>query len=398
MFKPRKTSETEFIALVAMLFATISFSTDAMLPALTQIGQELSPAAPEKATLIVTVFLLGMGVGTFITGPLSDAFGRRSVILGGFVMYTFAALWAGMAQDITGLLIARFVQGIASAGPRIAGLAMIRDLYSGERMASVMSFVMTIFALVPAIAPMMGQTIILGFGWRAVFYSFAIFATVVGLWMLVRQPETLSLERRRPLSAKVIWAALIECFSNRVFRYAVTGMSMSFMALFATISMIQPIYEQTFNAAEKFPVFFACSALLMIPAGIANGHLVLRFGMRNMIKIALVCEIIISAVSLALWLNDMMNIWVFFAWATSLNICICFVFGNLNALALEPLGHIAGLATSISAAISTIVGALCVMPVSLNFDGTPLMLLIGVLASWSLAYVFMLRLGPRPAA
>ncbi len=397
MNSPRRIAEPEFIALVAMLFATIAFSIDAMLPALTEICNQLSPNAPENATLIVGIFVLGMGVGTFFTGPLSDAFGRKPVILGGFALYLAGALWAGLSNDLNWILAGRFIQGLAAAGPRIAGVAMVRDLYSGERMASIMSFAMTVFALVPAVAPVIGQAIMIAAGWRAIFFAFAIFGVMVGLWVAFRQPETLKPEDRRPLSISKVWRAVIESFSNRVFSYSVATQTMAYTALFAMISLIQPIYAQSFGIEEKFPLFFAAAALLSIPASIINGRMVLRLGMRKLIKSALIGQILVSTIAISLWYTGNMTVWVFFVWATSLLFSIGFIFGNLNALALEPLGHIAGMASSISSSLATVVSALLAIPISLSFDGTPQALLIGALICWVISLILMLRLGPRPA-
>ncbi len=397
--KPRL-GQAEFIALIAMLFSTIALSIDAMLPALTQMGAELSPLEPENATLVVGIFVLGMGVGTFFAGPLSDAYGRKIIILLGFAFYTLGALWAGLATDLEGVLAGRFLQGLAVAGPRIASLAMVRDLYSGEKMASIMSFAMTVFALVPAIAPSMGQAVMNLFGWRAIFFSFAIFALVGSLWLGLRQPETHPREKRKPLSARTIWSALKECFANRVFRFSVATQMMVYSALFSIVSMVQPVYAQTFDMEARFPLFFAASALLSMPASVINGKLVLKFGMRILIKSALIGIAATSTIALALWLSGAMNVWVFFAWTTTLFLSIGFVFGNLNALAMEPLGHIAGMAASISSAVATVGAAAFAMPISLSFDGTPLSLLIGVLVFQMIALMLMLRLGPRvtPAA
>jgi len=397
MTAKRRLAQPEFIALIAMLFSTIALSIDAMLPALTQMGQQLSPENPENATLVVGVFVMGMGIGTFFAGPLSDAYGRKPIIIFGFAIYTIGALWAGAASDLDGVLMGRFLQGLAVAGPRVAGVALVRDIYSGEKMASIMSFAMTVFALVPAIAPSMGQLIMLGFGWRAIFYSFAIFALVVSLWVGLRQPETNLPEMRRPLSMTSIWSAIKDCFGNRVFRYSVLTQIAVYSGLFSVVSTVQPVYAQTFDRAETFPLFFAASAIISMPASVVNAKLVLKFGMRIMIKTALIGIVFTSAAGLALWIVGLMNVWVFFVWATCLFVSVGFVFGNLNALAMEPLGHIAGMAASISGAVSAVAAALLAMPISLSFDGTPLSLLTGVLIFQTAALLLMIRLGPREA-
>lgn len=395
MTSPRRLSQPEFIALIAMLFSAIALSIDAMLPALTEMGQELSPSAPENASLVVGIFVLGMGIGTFFAGPLSDAYGRKPTILIGFAIYTAGALWAGASADLDGVLMGRFLQGLAVAGPRVASQALIRDLYSGERMAAIISFAMTVFALVPAIAPALGQVIMIGFGWRAIFYAFAIFALVISLWVAIRQPETHPPEARRRISISMMRDGAKACLANRVFRYSVLIQIVVFAALFSLISSIQPIYATTFDMARAFPWFFAASALISMPANILNAKLVVRYGMRKMITWALVGIVTASSLGLLLWVAGLMSVWVFFAWATSIFVSIGFILGNLNALAMEPLGHVAGMAASISGAVSAMAAGALSIPISLSFNGTPLPLLTGVFLFEATALLLMLRLGPR---
>lgn len=397
MTDQRRLPELEFIALTAMLFATIAFSIDSMLPALTVMGEELSPADPERMTLVVGIFVLGMGIGTFFAGPLSDSFGRKPVILGGYALYMLGAAIAATSADLEWVLAGRLIQGLAVAGPRIAALAMVRDLYSGERMASISSYSMMIFVLVPAVAPLIGQQIMLAFGWRAIFVSFVIFATVVATWLCTRQPETLPHDKRVGISARAMGSAVVECLSNRVFRFSVTVLTLTFAGLFALISSVQPIYAESFDAAETFPYWFAGSALLAIPGNFLNGRLVLRYGMRLMVKSAVLGHLIISIIAFALLQTGNMTVWVFFLYSTSFMFSMSFVFPNLTALSMEPMGHIAGLAASVNGAISTILAAFLAIPIGLAFDGTPRAVLVGTLIGLAISYALMLRLGPRPA-
>ena len=199
---PRKLGQTEFLALMAMLFATIAFSTDAMLPALPTIENELTPDAPNRAQLIVTSFLLGMGVGTLITGPLSDSFGRKPTVLAFAALYIGGAFLAWVAPSLELLLAARVIQGLGAAGPRVVGLAIVRDLYSGREMARLVSFIFLVFSLFPAFAPLIGEGVIALAGWRAIFIAFMAFSLISVIWMALRLPETLAPEDRRPLRAR----------------------------------------------------------------------------------------------------------------------------------------------------------------------------------------------------
>ncbi|MFN4130094.1 MAG: MFS transporter, partial [Paracoccaceae bacterium] len=234
--QPRALGQTEFIALIAMLFATIAFSIDAMLPALPEIAAELSPDAPNKAQLVLTSFVFGMGVGTLFAGPLSDSFGRRSVIVGGALLYCAGALLAYLAPSLETMLAARVLQGLGAAGPRVVSLALVRDVHSGARMARIVSFAMMIFTLVPAIAPLLGQSIMASFGWRSIFLAFVLFSGVTVLWLTLRQPETLARADRRPFRAAPLWAALREVMALRSIRLSILAQTLGFAALFGTLS------------------------------------------------------------------------------------------------------------------------------------------------------------------
>ena len=206
----KRPSQNEFVAMMAMLFATIALSIDAMLPALPAIAAELTPGDVNRAQLVVSSFFLGMGAGTLIAGPVSDAFGRKSVILACAAIYLVGAALCVAAPSLEMLLFARVLQGIGAAGPRAVGTAMIRDLYKGRDMARIVSFVMMIFTLVPAVAPLMGQGILLIGSWRLIFAAFMVFALIVNGWVALRLPETLAIAARRPLRIALLWQAARE--------------------------------------------------------------------------------------------------------------------------------------------------------------------------------------------
>lgn len=399
MQAPIKTlHEREFIALVAMLFASVAFSIDAMLPALSIIGEELSPSDPSRAALVVGIFVLGMGLGTLFSGPLSDAYGRKALILWPFVVFIIGALICAVAPTLETLLIGRFIQGVAVAGPRIAALAMVRDLYSGPKMAAIMSMTMIVFGLVPAVAPLLGQVIMSVAGWKAIFLSMAVFGIVGSLWLGLRQPETHPVAARRPMRLSSLWEATKYAFDNRVFRFCVAVQVMLYGTLFSQISLIQPIFEQYYDRGENFPLYFGAIALLTMSASVANAKLVVRFGMRRIIQTALIVELVIaSAVTLIFLTAGALPFWVFFAFCTSVMFMVGFTFGNLNALSMEPMGKIAGLAASVAGSISTVVSALISIVISLAFDGTPLSLTIGVVVCVAVALALMRILGPRRA-
>ncbi|MEC7793879.1 MAG: MFS transporter, partial [Pseudomonadota bacterium] len=203
-------SQSEFIAMMAMMVATVAFSIDSMLPAMPEIASELTPDAPNRSQLILSAFMVGMGVGTLFTGPLSDAFGRKSVINLGAALYILGAALAWSAPTLELMIAARVMQGIGAAGPRIVSLAIVRDLYSGREMARIVSFVMIIFTIVPALAPLLGTGIMSIGGWRSIFVAFMVFSVISILWLNSRLVEPLAPEARRPFRLAAFRTAFSE--------------------------------------------------------------------------------------------------------------------------------------------------------------------------------------------
>ncbi|WP_092077995.1 multidrug effflux MFS transporter [Poseidonocella sedimentorum] len=365
-----------------MIIATVAFSIDAMLPALPEIAAELTPESPNEAQLIITFFVLGMGLGTFFTGPLSDAYGRKGIMVGGAALYILGAILAWSAPTLETMLAARLLQGLGAAGPRVVALAVVRDLYSGRQMAQIVSVVMIIFTIVPAFAPAVGAQIIAVTGWRGIFLAFTVFSALVTLWLMLRLPETLPTESRRPMRRADLWDATKEVLGHPTVRLSIAVMSLTFGMLFAMISSIQQIFDEVFGRADSFPFWFAVIALVSGSAGFVNAKLVVRFGMRAIINTTFAIEIAITAAMLALIVFDPPSEVLFVAylvWTISVFAQMGMVSGNLNALAMEPMGHLAGMAASIIAALSTVASVLIAIPIGLSFDGSPLPIAIGVL-------------------
>ena len=367
----------EFIALVAMLFALVAFSIDAMLPALPEIAKSISPDAPNNAQLVLTSFVFGMGVGTLFAGPLSDAFGRRPVIFIGVAIYIAGALFAGQAETLEQMVAARILQGLGVAAPRVVTLAIVRDLYTGREMAQIMSYAMMVFTLVPAVAPLIGDYIIALSSWRTIFLVFVIFAIIITGWLAIRQPETLLPDAREPLKTSRLLAAIRECFSERVFVISSLIQALCLGMLFACLSSTQPIFDEVFGRAESFPKWFALIALLGGIASIINARLVVRLGMRRMAFIGFLGQAVLSGTVLAMVVTATVPFWFYILWTTSVFFMAGLVIGNLNALAMEPLGHIAGLSASLIGAIATVLAVGVAIPIGLAFDGTVLPLAAG---------------------
>nr|WP_050522356.1 MFS transporter [Pseudorhodobacter wandonensis] len=390
--------QVEFIAMIAMLFATIAFSIDSMLPALPTIAAELTPEIPNKAQLILTSFVLGMGLGTMVAGPLSDSFGRRRIIVIGSVIYCIAAAVAYFAPTLETMLLARVVQGLGVAAPRVVSLALVRDLYKGREMARVVSFAMMIFTLVPAIAPLAASGIIAAFGWRAIFVTFVLFSGLSLIWLMARQPETLPLESRRPFRAAPLIAALREVLSHRTIVTTIAVQTLVLGSLFGMLSSAQPVIDVQFGRADSFPLWFALVALCAGLASPTNAALVGRLGMRYLVTATLISQIIISGAMLVLTLSGLLPAGLAFAafifWMISVFAMAGLTLGNLNALALEPVGHIAGMAASVAGSISTVLAVVIAAPLGLAFNGNYVPLVLGISVMAVLALALMLSI-PR---
>ncbi len=392
-------SQGEFVALIAALFATIAISIDAMLPALPEIAVTLSPDAVNRAQLVVTSFVFGMGLGTLFVGPLADAFGRKPVILAGAALYVAAAVACYFANSLDLLLIARVVQGIGAAAPRTVSMAMVRDLFKGRAMAQVMSFVMMVFTLVPAVAPLLGQGVIAVAGWKSIFLIYVLFSAVTMLWMGLRQPETLAPENRRKLQLSTILSSTKELLSYRIVIVSIVAQTLTLAALFATLSSMQGVFEQRFDAAETFPLWFAFIALVSGTGSFINSRIVMRVGMRAVVVTTyagvLVLTLVLLAINASGAMPEMLSFPSHLLWSIALFGMMGLSMGNLNALAMEPVGHIAGLAASVTSAISTVLSVLLAVPVGLAFNGTALPLMAGVAVYVALALLAMRFAGKR---
>ncbi|RED52154.1 multidrug effflux MFS transporter [Aestuariispira insulae] len=381
----------EFIALFALITSLTALSIDTMLPALPVIGEALGLVDMRDTQLIVSMVILGMVAGELFAGPLSDALGRRPVILAGIAVYCLGAVLAMVAQSIEMLLFARFIQGIGVSGPKIASRALIRDRFEGDGMARIMSLIIMIFILVPAIAPALGQVILLVADWRAIFLVFLILGAVVAVWFGLRQEETLPQSARRPFRPMTILKDAGGLLGHRIVMAYTLSAGLIFGSLLLFLSTAPHVFRDLYGIEENFPIYFAALALGIGFAGMVNSKLVLRVGARRLSLIALVNQIICGSV--LLWLGQahggvpplsafMILMFLLFAGLGCL-------FGNLNALAMRPLGHMAGLGASFIASFSSIMAFLTATLIGRFYDGTVWPLAAGFLGTSILALIAM---------
>lgn len=383
----------EFIAMLALIFAVIAFSIDSMLPALPEIAAALTPQNVNRAQLVLTSFVGGLGLGLLVGGPLSDALGRKPVITAGFALYALAAVAAIFADSLDLLLAARFVQGIGAAAPRIVALAMVRDLYQGREMARITSFVMMVFILVPAVAPSIGAVVIHFVGWRGVFGSFVVLALIGSLWLNLRRPETLPEAARRPLNLRSLAASAREVMGNGQVQLVTVVMTLGFGQMFALLSSAQQLFVDTYGKGESFPLWFAAMALLSGSGTVLNARYVVRLGMRRIVGWAYAMQVVVSGAMTVLVFCDLLpealRFPAFFFWAVSVFFMAGVTFGNLNAMALQRMGHVAGMAASVVGALSTLGAVLIAAPVGLLYDGTARPIVLATLVCSAVALMLM---------
>jgi len=352
----------EFVALMALYVALMAMSIDTILPALFVIGEEFHVASENDSQYVIGILFLGFTFGQIIYGPVSDSFGRRSTIYVGLIIFIIGNILSLSATSFSMMLFGRFLQGFGAAGPRIISVAVTRDLYRGREMARVMSFIMTIFILVPVIAPSIGQAILLFASWRVIFRIFLVAAVIAFIWTYLRLPETLKAKDVRPFNFKSIWHDFCKVAGNKItLGYAICA-GLVFGSLIGYLNSSRQIFQDYFGVGKNFAYYFAISALSIGAASILNSMIVRRFGMKLLCHYALIVTIVMSLIFLPISLQqEHMSVTLFMVYMVVVFFCMGLMFGNLNALAMEPMEHYAGIASafvgSLSSGISAVIGA-----------------------------------------
>lgn len=389
----------EFVGLVALLISLGALAIDAMLPALPQIASDLQVANENDRQWVVTSMFLGFGIGQLFYGPLSDSLGRKKAIYGGIALFIAGCVLSTVASSFSLLLAGRVLQGVGAASTRTVSFALVRDQYEGRTMAKVMSLIMSVFILVPAIAPALGQGILAFAPWRAIFFALMLQAVVGLLWFALRQPETLPVSSRSPLSLRALAKAGRAVVTHpTAMGYTVVGGLVS-GAFIAYLSSAQQIFVDQYQAGDRFPLYFAALALSIGTASITNSALVMRFGMELLSTIGLVVMALLSAVFLVVvWrFGGTPPLWMLMAYMVPLFFCVGLLFGNLNAMAMEPMGHVAGMASAVIGAFTTLISLVLGAAVSQSYNGT-MYPLVGSFAAMGAAALAVAWWTPRPTA
>lgn len=370
----------EFVGIVALMMAVTAISIDNLLPAFPAIQARFGVVDPNSLQLLIYVYMIGFGTAQIVYGPLSDTYGRRSVLLAGLAIYVVGTGLAMVAPSFGWLLAARIIQGIGAASGRVLSTAIVRDRFAGREMASVMSLIMMVFLIVPMIAPAIGGAMLLFGSWVYVFVSMLVLAGILVIWFAWRMPETLHPEYRRPFSLAAVAQAVAITFRNRVAVGYATALGLLTGCIMGYVGSAQQVFDTgLYHLGGLFPLAFGLVAGAMGAATLVNARLVRRLGMRPLSHAGLSLFVVVAVgqVVAGLAYHGHPPLGLFLAILAANQFLISFAMPNFNALALQPLGEIAGTASSFLGFYTTILGAFCGFLIGHAFDGSVLPIGIG---------------------
>ncbi|MCK0188561.1 multidrug effflux MFS transporter [Arenibacter sp. F20364] len=394
MQKSQQRPQFEFVAIMASLMSIVALAIDTLLPAMSTIGIDINSLDPTENQKFITMIFLGLGVGQLVFGPLSDSFGRKPIVYIGFIVFCVASVICVLAPSLEWMILGRILQGIGLSAPRTISISMIRDSYKGDYMAKIMSFVTAFFILVPIVAPAMGKFFLDHYGWEAIFYMQLVAATVVGVWFWRRQPETLNPEYKIKFSSNVFVDGFKELLRHRETMAFTIVSGLITGAFMVYLSSAQEIFEGQYGLAGNFPYVFAGLAVSVGLSTLLNGTMVVKLGMRRLAWIAMTLFCTISIVYVILfWNSQNPSLWVLITFLAMQFFTLGFLFGNLRAIAMEPIGHIAGIGAAITGFISTMIAIPIATYIGSFVVGTTLPLFIGfsVCGAVSLGIFMLMR-------
>lgn len=385
----QKLSRKEFTLLMAMLMSIVAISIDAMLPALGLLHNDFTLSHPNQVQLVIMLIFAGMAIGQLIAGPMSDALGRKPILYAGLALYLVGSVICHQAASFDTLLFGRFVQGLGVAGPYVTAISVVRDKYSGRDMAQAMSLIMMIFILVPAIAPSLGQAILHIAHWRAIFLLYIGYSIFVGLWIMLRLEETLKPENRLPMRVSAFAHGLRTILSNRTTMSYTLCMGLCFGSFIGYLGASQQIFQEQFGVGEAFSLYFGALALILGVASLANSRIVGKLGMRPICLRAMATITTASLVFLILQQFTPVTLPMFFIYIGILFFSFGLMFGNLNAVAMEPMGEIAGMASAITGSISSLLSLSLGTYIGQMYNHTLIPLTCGFLGLGTISFLIM---------
>jgi MFS transporter, DHA1 family, multidrug resistance protein len=378
--KENKTiSMYEVVALMAALMMINAMAIDIMLPALPMIGESLGVTNENHRQYIVSAYLVGFAISQLFYGPLADRFGRRKPMIFGLVIYILGAVAGAFSTTFAMLLFWRAIQGIGAASTRVISMSIVRDIYGGRKMAEVMSMIMMVFLLGPIVAPGIGQAIIAFYSWRLIFAAMGVFGFAVLMWLVIRLPETLKKEDVRAFQPAIVLQGFRIVLTNHTAFYYTLASAFMFGAIFSFINSASQIYIELYNLGDRFALAFAGVAGCMSLASYLNSRFVGRFGMRRLSHSSLIGYIAVTTIWLTVqfFSTQLMPLWIFLAFFATAMFLFGWIAANFNSLAMEPLGHVAGTASSVLGFITTLGGGAIGAFVGQMYNGSATPLIAG---------------------
>ncbi|WP_240339304.1 multidrug effflux MFS transporter [Novosphingobium sp. BW1] len=382
--------QAEFVGLMASMQALMALSIDIMLPALGLISEDLGVPDPNQRQLIIGVFMTCAGIGSLFPGALADRFGRRRVALfaiaGNFLM-TFVCAVAGSFEL---LLIARGVAGLLTSAMMVMPMTILRDRYEGDAMARTQSLIATTFMVVPMVAPMVGQAIMLVASWRWIFGVTCAMGVVVFIWASLRLPETLEPENRQEIRPRVIAGNMRLALTERAAIGYFLGGALVQAGLFGYLNSAQQLVGETLGAGEMFPILFGMMAMIMAGTNFINARIVVAFGARRVSHTALIVFIVTGAIHMLVALRGEEDLWTFVPLMTVSMCMLSFIAANFQAISLQPFGRIAGAAASVMSFVRMVLGSVIGAAIGLAFDGSAVPITAGMAIMGSISLVLIL--------
>jgi DHA1 family bicyclomycin/chloramphenicol resistance-like MFS transporter len=379
----------EFVSLMAALTALVALSIDMLLPALPAIGSTLGVERPNDNQLVIAVFFLGFGVGQLFYGSFSDSAGRKPAVYLGLGFYFIGSVLSLLSQTLSVMLAGRVLQGFGVAGPRTITIALVRDKFDGRSMARVMSIIMAIFILIPIVAPALGQAVLSVASWRTIFGIYMTMAVVVGVWFGLRQEETLAKDRRMPFTAARVIGAVREVVTKRAVLGYTVAAGCVYGALLGYLNSVQQILQQLYGLGARFPLYFAMLAVTVGSASSLNATLVMRYGMQRLStwSISTVCATSVVFLGIASFLGGQPPLWALMSYLMLSFFGVGLTFSNLTALAMHPLGNVAGTGAAVVGAMATLLSMVWGTEIGQSYNGTVLPLVAGFAILSALALV-----------
>lgn len=379
-----------YLLLIALLTSIGALATDIMLPALGELGTDLNVANMNNTTIVVTAFFLGMAFGQMVAGPMSDSWGRKPVVLGGYALFVVGAILSMTAESWNIMVLGRVLQGLGAAAPRVITMAIVRDEYQGRVMAKIMSFVMAVFVIVPVLAPMLGQVMIYVGGWRATFAALIVISGFTALWFHLSMHETLTPEKKRPFAFTPIIKSCWQIGHIRPTMLYMMAMGFISGPFIGYLGTARQIFQDIYNVGDAFVFYFAVGSIAFGAASLLNSRLVMRLGMRRLCNLALIVKTLLSGGMLGMMLLGGYDpsLTGTMVWMLACFFCLGMVFGNINALAMEPLGKMAGVGAAVVTAGATLISLPLGYIVNISFDGTITTLVAGFAVMGGIALLF----------